>query len=224
MELRLTAAAILGAWEIGAARRPLDRAIAILWAAGAVEDIDPADLSLAERDRLLLSIRANTFGPTLPACATCPSCNAELEMELDAGRLIDSLPAIDTSDQPLRLLTSRDLAAICNLAPDKQASEIRARLCNRKLTDGEAEVIDQRIEQQVVATELYAEITCSECNAGWSESLDVTSHIWAEIEMTALGLLGEVSEIAAAYGWSEGEILSMSAARRTVYLTQARRA
>src|SRR5690606_25623889 len=77
MQYRLTAPSILAAWEHGAGRLPLDRAIAILWAASTCDDVDPADLPLAERDRRLLAIRAATFGPTIPARATCPECNAE---------------------------------------------------------------------------------------------------------------------------------------------------
>ena len=46
----------------------------MLWAAGAAGEGHPADLPLAERDRRLLSIRADTFGRLLSLLATCPKC------------------------------------------------------------------------------------------------------------------------------------------------------
>ena len=54
MTEQLTAGSLLSAWEAGVNRRPLDRAIALLWSAGLAADI--AGLPLAERDRALLGI------------------------------------------------------------------------------------------------------------------------------------------------------------------------
>ncbi|RCV89163.1 hypothetical protein [Billgrantia montanilacus] len=223
MEHRLAASGILAAWETGVMRRPLDRAMAILWAAGAHENGDPADLPIAERDRLLLSIRADAFGPTLPARTACPDCGTELEMELDVNSLCEILPPANAGDGTLRPLTSRDLAAVCGVSPDKLASALRARLSVRQVVGAEAEALDRRIAEEASAAELTIRITCSECGAHWSETLDVATHVWAEIEAAALGLLSEVSELAAAFGWSQRDILSLSPARRMIYLTHARR-
>jgi hypothetical protein len=224
MQYRLAASGILAAWETGAARRPLDRAIAILWAASAAEDNDPADLPLAERDRRLLEIRAATFGPMLPARATCRDCGAELEMELDARRLSELLPRSVDADGALRPLTSRDLAVVAGLPPDRMAAVLRARLSGREVDVAEAEILDRRIEEAAGAAELSTRLTCLECGAVWSEALDVAAHVWADVETTALRLLGEVAELAAAYGWSEREILSLSPVRRMTYLSWARQA
>jgi hypothetical protein len=144
-------------------------------------------------------------------------------MELDVNTLRETLPPAIGGDGTLRPLTSRDLAAVCGVAPDKLASALRARLSVRKVVGTEAEALDRRIEEEASAAELITRITCSECGAHWSETLDVATHVWAEIERAAIGLLGEVSELAAAFGWSQGDILSMGPARRMVYLTHARR-
>ena len=223
MQYRLAASGILAAWETGAARRPLDRAMAILWAAGAAgEGGDPADLPLAERDRRLLAIRAGTFGATLPARATCPDCGAELEMELDVRGLADALPPVSQGDGALRPLTSRDLAAVAGLAPEAVAPALCARLAGREVEGDGAAALDRRIEEEASAAELTTRINCTECGTDWTETLDVAAHVWAEVETAALRLLGEVAEIAAAYGWSEREILALSPARRIAYLARAR--
>ena len=226
MQYRLAASGIVAAWETGVARRPLDRAIAILWAAGAVDEAcDPADLPLTERDKRLLEIRAGTFGATLAARATCPACGAELEMELDAQGLADALPPVspvDESDGALRALTSRDLAAVSGLAPEAVVPALRARLAGREVAGDAAAALDRRIELAASAAELTTRIRCAECGADWTETLDVAAHVWVEVEAAALRLLGEVAEIAAAYGWSEREILALGPARRMAYLAWAR--
>lgn len=232
MQYRLTAPSILAAWEHGAGRLPLDRAMAILWAASTRDDVDPADLPLAERDRRLLAIRAATFGPTIPARATCPECNAELEMELDAQDLGEALAQSGTqaltndgeTGQMLRPLTSRDVAAVVDVPAERLAAALRARLTGREIDGDDAEAVDRRIEAQAAAAELSTRLTCSECGAAWSETLDVVAHVWSDIETTALRLLGEVAELAAAFGWSEDAILSLSPARRMTYLAWARQA
>ena len=222
MEYRLAANDILAAWEAGMARRPLDRAIAILWAANAPENGDAADLPIAERDRLLLSIRARTFGSALPARATCPDCGAELEMDLDIDRLIEAIPSPNRPDAILRPLTSRDLAAVSGLPADQLAPALRVRLTGRELGGAEAEELDRRIEQAAEDIELRTRLTCSECGADWVETLDIVAHVWTDFETAAMTLLGNVAELASAFGWSEQAILSLSPARRMAYLNQVR--
>lgn len=221
MQDRLEPSGILAAWETGTARRPLDRALAILWAAGTGGD-DPADLPLAERDRRLLDLRIATFGPDLPALATCPACNASLEMELDARMLVQALPG-PAENAAIRPMTSRDLAAVAGLPPADRATALRARLARAPAAAGYlAEDLDRRIEAAAEAAELSTRISCAECGTQWAAVLDVTAHVWADLETAALRLLAEVADLAAAYGWSESEILALPPARRAAYLSRAR--
>jgi hypothetical protein len=202
----------------------LDRALAILWAAGACEDGDAADLALVERDRRLLAIRAETFGSSIPARATCPDCAMELEFDLDAIGMGEALPPAAAHMDELRPLTSRDLAAVSAVPPEDVAGALRQRLCGRVPEGVDPEVLDRRIEAMATAAELTTRIACVECGAVWSEVLDVAVHVWADVETAALGLLGGVAEIAATYGWSEQDILALSPARRMAYLARARQA
>ncbi|QHQ36680.1 hypothetical protein [Algicella marina] len=225
MTTQLTSSGILTAWEAGAGRRPLDRAIVLLWAAG---QHDPADLPLAERDRALLRLRAATFGPVLAARATCPNCREELEMEFTAKALARTLPEaqasvldLDGEDIPLRPLSSRDLAIAMGGA-DLRAT-LRNRLTGRENLPASAlPIIDSEIEARAADAELNAELICATCETKWQEALDVPALLWAEVEARALRLLGEVAEIAAALGWSEHEILNLSEPRRAAYLSLAR--
>jgi hypothetical protein len=49
-------------------------------------------------------------------------------------------------------------------------------------------------------------------------TFDAGSLLWEEIDARARALLAEVHQLAAAYGWSEGQILALSDRRRAVYL------
>lgn len=225
MKEHLTSAGILSAWEAGAGRRPLDRAIALLWAAG---ENDPAALPLAERDRALLRLRAATFGPGFTARATCPECGEDLEMEFTADAVAAALPTareavldIDGDAISLRPITSRDLAAA--MTETDMRAALRTRLTGRDvLPETALPMIDAEIETRAEAAELCTRLTCTACQATWTETLDVPVLLWAEVEARALRLFGEVAEIAAALGWSEREILSLSAPRRAAYLSLAR--
>lgn len=211
---------ILLAWETGAERRPLDRALTVLWAAGAGGD-DPASLPFVERDRRLLAIRAETFGSAMAARALCPGCGAELEMELDSLALSEALPGDDDAQSAQARINSRDLAAVADLPAEEIAAALRARLAPAAFGE-EAERIERAIEAQAQSAELSTRITCADCGASWTETLDVAGYVWAEVERAAMALLNEIAELAAAFGCSEAEILSLSPARRRIYLSMAR--
>jgi hypothetical protein len=219
MQYRLGPSGILAAWETGAPRRPLDRCLAILWAAGAEDD--PADWTLWERDRQLLRLREETFGGWLPARATCPACEAELEMDLDVRALADYLLPGSESRSALLPLTSRDLAAVAGVLPDQRAATLRDRLA-AAATDGiDTDTLDQQIEAAARASELTTRLSCPECGHTWSEALDVAAHLWVDVESAALRLLDDVARLALRYGWAEADILAMSPARRRAYLQLA---
>lgn len=218
MRYQLATSGILAAWETGAARQPLDRALAILWAAGAAQDGDPADLPLAQRDARLLAIRANSFGAVMPARAICPDCGAEMEMDLDANDLARTLKEAGAQDSAFRPLTSRDLAAVAGLNGDALYDRMHERL---GVDTPRSESFDRQIEDLAADAELSTQIICAECGHGWTETLDVAAHLWADINAATHRLLGEVADIARAFGWSEAEILALSPARRAAYLQQA---
>ena len=223
----LTSEAIVRAWEAGARRSPLDRAMAVLWAA---EDGDAADLPLAERDRRLLAVREATFGSHLTSVARCPDCGELVEVTLAAGELARLLvsPGVDEVEVggravSVRPLTSRDLAAAAGALEAEVPGILRARLTGAvELPPEEAGRIDALIEEREAAGELTCGLACVECGTEWSEHLDVAAHVWAEVDAAGRRLLREVAEVAAAFGWSEAAIMAMSETRRAAYLDIAR--
>jgi hypothetical protein len=120
---------------------------------------------------------------------------------------------------------SLDLAATVAAGPDAGLATILQR-CITVLDGDPLPAIDDalvaEVSQRIAALDPVAEILiqlqCPDCDAAWSESLDVVEQIWAGVQARARRLLREVDVLARAYGWSERQILSLSHARRQAYL------
>jgi hypothetical protein len=229
MARRLEAIDILSIWETALCRRPLDRAIAMLWSDGAAGDI--AAWPLAERDRRLLELRRATFGDTLTTLADCPECGAKLELELAVSELAAAVAAAGPEkiaaaghELTLRELTSHDLAALADVPAADLPRAMRERLTGVDTESFPPSLIDQidaRIEARETGMEITIRLVCDECDAVWTEALDIAACLWTEIAAAATRIMTEIAEIAAAFSWSEADILAMSETRRLTYLTLA---
>jgi hypothetical protein len=66
--------------------------------------------------------------------------------------------------------------------------------------------------------ELSLSVHCGVCGQHSLAQLDLGVLLWDEIDGHAHALLAEVDTLARAYGWTESEVLALSAARRAAYL------
>jgi len=231
---------LLFVWEQGAAE-PSQRALALLDAAFPEKSRDDLSaLSVGARDGMLFHVRQRLFGSRVTGVAACKKCNEPLELTFEAGGL-----AIDAGDAPaesftytdgayeleLRLPNSADLAAIKDL-PDIESA--RKRLLERCVVsarlDGEPVSVDRlssavvdgiaaRMDEIDPLANVRIQVSCPHCGHEFEAVIDIESFLWAEVQAWAKRTLLEVHRIAAAYGWSEAEILGMSARRRQSYLS-----
>ena len=133
-------------------------------------------------------------------------------------------------DLRFRPLDSRDLA---EAALRRGRAEARAALVSRCLIDarrGGELVRPSDLPEEVVASlaerasecdphaEVLLGLDCGGCGHHWTPLFDIASFFWREIAAEAKRLLLAVHALASAYGWRESEVLSMSAARRQMYL------
>jgi len=61
-------------------------------------------------------------------------------------------------------------------------------------------------------------LACPACRHHWSVAFDILAYLWSEIDDWAQRLLREIHALASGYGWSERDILALSARRRRTYL------
>lgn len=248
----LSAAGLLTAWENGATQRPVEQALILLaaaWPKAPAEAL--AQMSIGQRDGLLLTLQEQLFGPRLTGLARCPECQERLELAFVVADI--RAPLADHGDNPavfaptnavlsfavdgyqvlFRLPNSSDLLAV---APTDDADTARQSLLRRCIlsverdgTDASAPVLAGLPESLVHALTTQMEVAdpqgnvqlaldCPVCRHQWLLAFDILTYLWTEIEAWARRTLREVHLLASAYGWSEQEILGLSARRRKLYL------
>jgi hypothetical protein len=227
----LGASDLLTLWEQGGARHPIDRALLFCgWARPELSPAGIADLPLGVVSESLIRLRAESFGDRIEAYVDCERCRERLELTLEAGHLLasggagDARGELDVGGYRFRAPSSRDLAAVAaGRDPEAAARELVDRCCVGRPPAGEApSVALAEVEDGLDALDPLAaiafEVACAACGHAWVATFDAGSLLWEEIDARARALLAEVHQLAAAYGWSEGQILALSDRRRAVYL------
>ncbi|HTQ15221.1 MAG TPA: hypothetical protein VMH86_15220 [Rhizomicrobium sp.] len=232
-----TAIAALGVWERGQGQDQTERGLALLtlaYAGASRESL--ADLSIGERDGVLLSLREAMFGPRLEACLDCPHCGAAMELDFTTDRMRAGAPAqgVLTLDESgfrlsLRPVTSRDLM-ICAQAG---SGDPRLALLSQCLVWAEcggeavsaadlpAPVIDaasRALSDADPQADVTLNVVCGACGKSWQAPFDILSYLWDELEAWARRMLADVHTLARAYGWREADILALNPLRRRCYL------
>jgi hypothetical protein len=230
---RLSAEQILAACEAGQQQHELDRALTLLAAASPGRTREElADLSIGERDARLLQLRTLVLGPSATGFAECPQCGERVELPIDTSVLaqpkeLATAPhqiEVDGTRVRFRLPTSRDLAEVV-AAPD--ASQGLCRLIERcviedssanELPNEIVEALSRAMLEADPQAEIIVAFSCPGCGRRWEMLFDIAHFFWNEITAQARQLLREIDALARAYGWSEREILGLSALRRQSYL------
>ena len=220
---------IVELWDRGAGLHPLDRSLLALSATLAAAAEDCADWPLGRRNQMLFELHSSCFGSRLQGWSSCSQCGEKIEFDVDSALLMAASDlnspraSIMMRGEHFRLPTSRDVAALLSADPDTAAIRLLERC---RIGDGSVskwnEVALRDAEGILAAADPLAEtqlaLNCPSCAHQWNDVLDIGSFVWAEIESRARRLVLEVHTLASAYGWSEGETLSLSAARRASYM------
>lgn len=237
----LSAQEILYIWERGSGQHPIDRAMTVL--AIAFPELSPDELltlSVGRRDAHLLAIRERAYGSQLPCYAECPQCKERLEFVLDVADLRvmhDDVLATQTQQMicdgyelRYRLPNTTDLAAIACYASVALARDTLVQRCVQQISQGGTDVAPESLPEAVIAllaahmleqdpqAEILLDMQCPGCEHRWSVIFDIVLNFWAELCGHAKRLMREVHTLAQAYGWSEADIVAMSAARRQFYI------
>lgn len=129
-----------------------------------------------------------------------------------------------------RLPNSMDLIALLGSRSAEEAHQTLLRRCVIEVRGPDApsdpadlpgEVfawLSERIAQADPQADILLDMTCPSCSHHWQAVFDIGSFFWVEIDALSKRLLYEVHALAGAYGWSESQILNMTAARRRAYL------
>jgi hypothetical protein len=231
---------VLRVWESGTGEHPIDRALTVL--AAALPDTGSSELaamSVGTRDGHLMDVREANFGSMVSGVAECPECGELLQWDLDLDDVRSTSSnheegtnrlVVDGLELLYRLPDSTDLAAV---ALGGDVAHGRATLLHRCVLEARKEGVRVEVHSlpEVVVSALAAEMEandpqaetlldfeCPECGLRWQALFDVMTFLWTELQARARNLLNDVRDLARAYGWSEKDILGMSAVRRRYYL------
>jgi hypothetical protein len=226
----LSTSDLLGLWEAGAGLHLLDRGLlALNTAMPEVSAEALADWPLGHRNKALLDLHSSIFGQALAGWTACEHCREKMEFELSCRELADAHKihaehTVRFQGQSFRVPTSRDLAEAAR-HPDAETAALtlveRCRTGGETSRDWNQDNLEE-LENALAAADPLAEIRialrCPDCGHESEETIEIISFLWAEIEAQAKRLFWEIHALARAYGWAESEILSLSPARRALYV------
>jgi hypothetical protein len=230
----LSAGTLLELWKRSHQENPVERALSLLHAGcPEVPRNELAELPVGARDQRLLRLREMMFGPRLNCVAACPACGESVEVELACQELwlgTEAQPehrrlALSGVEVEWRLPNSADLLAALQAPDVDRAREIVCRRCIAgPLEELACETVQTAIEEMERAdprAKIELAMQCPACGFGFVQVFDIVAYFWREIDARARRIFREIHTLARAYGWSERDILGLSAWRRQLYVEMA---
>ena len=239
----LTATRLLDAWEATLGQPHAAGSLALLAACRGYDAHEVARWSVTARDRALFDLRIELFGASAGAVVDCPQCAERLDVELDLAALrpvdVSLAPVacgelagtVDGYNVVAHRPSTDDVLAACATAGEAAAPTALLRRCLTSVSDpGGVELdpatIDAELEaalqawmsEQLDGADVVLAMVCSACGQAVEAPFDIATFLLADVEAWAGQLLGEVHELATAYGWTESDVLALSARRRSRYL------
>jgi hypothetical protein len=205
------------------------------------------DLTVGDREALLLQLRRLCFGETMNALLHCPApaCGAPMDLALDVGALlvppyaeVARVHALDVAQSDasfelaFRLPTVADVDAAAGLvgaAGDGAELELLRRCVVEATRNGAPVAADalpaavrDAVADTMAALDAQAEIElaldCPTCGHAFVVVFDTVHFLLQELDARAAQALRDVDVLARHYGWSESDILQMPARRRAAYI------
>jgi hypothetical protein len=222
---------ILMLWERGVGLDRWARDDALLDSIGARPD------GLGARNAALLALRSTLFDRAWPLLSRCPECGTDCEFETDSASLAASLQELAVAEQTaveingeqilLRAPAASDLRAISTLEDRDSAARSLLALCvspARPAESFDAHALTElgtHLENLDPGAMVSFALLCPACRHSWSATVDVGDALWGELQRAAEKVFVDIDVLARAYGWTESDVLGMSAIRRAAYLQLA---
>jgi hypothetical protein len=177
------------------------------------------------RERLELTFLVADIRAPLPddgdAAAVLAQASQVLSLTADGYQVRFRLP---NSADLLTVIPTEDAATArqsllrrCVLSVERDGMDVMAPAL-ADLPESLTQALVAQMEQADPQGNVQLALDCPACGHRWLQTFDILTYLWSEIEDWARRTVREVHLLASAYGWSEREILGMSARRRQAYL------
>jgi len=201
-------------------------------APGAPVPVQAAKLTAADRDRLLVEIYVRVYGPRVESTVDCAACGEPFDLAFSLPELLDSLwqdverAQIDVNPEGTyglpdgrryRLPTGEDEGAIWGLSPEAAQRELLARCVVEGDPTVDPDAVQQAMREIAPVLDLDLDAGCPECGASQPVHFDLQSYLFSALMAERQQFTYQVHLLAAAYGWSLGEILRLTRSDRQTY-------
>jgi hypothetical protein len=209
----------------------------------ATDDGGDVPRALGVRNARLMALHGRLFGAGLELLSICPQCATTLEFSPDSAALAAALSGDPGADRSHVLEVDGyriefrlpDAAAVADAAQgDAEGFEDRllrhcvvasAKHGAALLPEGwpapVRDALSARMDVLDPGASVSFDLECPACAARWQAPFDIGQALWRKLQAAAEQVLLDVDTLARAYGWSEGEVLSLSPMRRAAYLQMA---
>jgi hypothetical protein len=221
------------------ATRLLSRCVYLDREATEVSEAFARDLQVGDREALMLHLRRVSVGDRLPCVLTCPSCGAELELDLAVTDLLVPPYDHDGHEHQSTLGSSGEGVQVRFRLPTGADQEIAASVASRpeearrlllecclveidgasgELSPEQTDALARTMAELDPQADLRFAAECPECGELFSSELDAATYVRDETRSLEGTLRSEIHLLAFHYHWSEAEILALSAADRRAYV------
>ena len=214
---------ITGADEMALATGDAESVLGLLAAISTLDGVtvDAAalsDLTVGDRNALLLGAVAASYVDRLSWLVDCPSCGEQLDVDVELADLLDVVAAHPHDSVPrFRVPTVADLAAVAGLEPTTARDALLERCVEGEVDDAAADRVEAAMAEADPLADITVSLSCAACGACTSADVDPLSELLARVT-SRTALMEDVHALALAYGWTEPDVLALPRPRRHDYL------
>jgi hypothetical protein len=191
---------------------------------GVVAPGDGRSLAVADRDRILVQIYLEMYGPVVDSTLTCGTCRSRFDLDFRLDELAahcdpdpdDEAPPWRVGDIEFRPLTGADELAVLGDA-DPDAALFR-RVVVGERDDADRSAVADELASRTPPVSAPIGAICPECDEEQQVDFDVQRYLLARLLGERRRTLGAFHSIAATYHWSRQEIVALTRDEREVYV------
>lgn len=187
-------------------------------------ELDPGRMAAADRDALLAALHRQCWGDRIVSTISCAACASRFDLSFQLADLQRHLAAGGTPSASFRAPSAEDEMAAAAHGPREGALRL-AQVCGAG--DEDIELASDALAATAPILDVDLATCCAECGHEQHAHFDLQSFVLQRLLNERPGLLAEVHALAAGYGWSLNEILSLPRGTRramTAVLDRASRA
>lgn len=182
-------------------------------------------LAVADRDRILVQVHLDLYGPTVDSTLTCRSCGEPYDLRFRLDELAAHCDTPDDAGPPpwqlggieFRSLTGEDELAVLGDA-DRADALMRRVVEEPDQADDLRDSIADALGRLTPSVAAPIGAACPECGAHQTADFDVQRYVLTRLLGEQRRLWQSVHVIAATYHWSRAEILSLPRREREAYV------